>query len=285
MDRRVPIVRVLASLRMSVGHYENFPVASILLPARLRAPVRTIYRFARTGDDLADEGDLAPDVRLGQLAALGVQLDTIERGQSSDWPDLARAIREHRLPIQPFRDLLSAFSQDVTIHRYASFEPLLDYCRRSANPIGRLLLALYRCADERALAQSDAVCTALQLVNFWQDIAIDAARGRVYVPQSELARHGLREADIGADIAAAHLDPRWRTLMGALTEHARALMLSGVDLPQTLGGRVGVELRLVIQGGLRILRRIDAVQGDVFRHRPVLRSADWLVMGLRALRM
>src|SRR2546423_14296906 len=128
---------------MGVGHYENFPVASLLLPHRLRAPVRALYRFARTADDVADEGDASAATRLQQLADLAGQLDAIERGAANDWPDLDAAVRQHHLPIELLRDLLSAFSQDITVHRYADYPQLLDYCRRSANPVGRLMLVLF----------------------------------------------------------------------------------------------------------------------------------------------
>ena len=266
---------------MSVEHYENFPVASWLMPARLRPAVRAIYRFARTADDIADEGHQSDEERLFQLHALTLQLDAIEAGAASDWPDLAQEIRTHRLPLGLFRDLLSAFMQDVRVHSYASFDDLSDYCRRSANPIGRLLLALYEHSDEDELKQSDAICSALQLINFWQDVAIDLDKGRIYIPEAELRRFELQ----ATDVAQRRTDARWVALMRHLTEHARSMLLSGADLPHRLGGRIGFELRLVIQGGLRILERIDAVQGDVFTQRPTLRPIDWMRMTLRAVAM
>jgi squalene synthase HpnC len=270
---------------MGVDHYENFPVASLLLPPALRPPVQAIYRFARTADDLADEGDAAPAERLAALGALRMQLDRIEHGaghdDGHDWPDLAQAIRAHRLPMGLLRDLLSAFEQDVTVQRYADYPALLDYCRRSANPIGRLLLALFKREEPTLLAQSDAICSALQLVNFWQDIAIDWAKGRVYLPQSELDAHGVTEADI----AAQQVTPAWTRLLTAQTARARAMLESGAPLAQALAGRIGWELRLVVQGGLRIAERIDAVRGDVFRQRPTLGKTDWAVMAARAIRM
>ena len=266
---------------MAVEHYENFPVASLLLPAPLRAPVQALYRFARCADDIADEGDASDGERLARLAELGHQLDLIEAGKSSDWPQLADAVARHALPVALLRDLLSAFAQDVSVRRYADYESLLDYCRRSANPIGRLLLALYR-RDEALLCQwSDAICTALQLVNFWQDVALDWHKGRVYLPQSELRAHGVDETQIGARLA----DARWAALLAAQVQRARALLLSGAPLARALGGRIGWELRLVVQGGLRIAERIDAVAGDVFGQRPVLGGGDWALMTARALRM
>jgi squalene synthase HpnC len=265
---------------MGVGHYENFPVASLLAPPALRPAIRAIYRFARTADDLADEGDAAPAGRLGALAGLREQLDRIERGQSSDWPDLATAIRDHDLPVARLRDLLSAFEQDVTTTRYPTFDSLRDYCRRSADPVGRLVLALYRRGDDQALAWSDAICTGLQLTNFWQDIAVDWSKGRVYVPQEDLQRFGVPESQI----AAGRVDSAWSTLMHFEVERARRLLHSGAPLTRALPGRMGFELRLVVHGGLRILERINLCEGDVFRHRPRLVARDWLLMGWRSLR-
>lgn len=264
---------------MGVDHYENFPVASLLMPGRLRPAVRAIYRFARTADDIADEGDAMPAQRLAGLARLRAALDAIEAGGDGGWPDLAHAVRAHALPVEHFRALLSAFEQDVRVARYPDYEALRAYCRRSAEPIGRLLLALYRVADPPALRQSDDICTGLQLANFWQDVALDWRKGRVYLPQSELARFGLDERAIAARGAA----PQWPALMRAQTGYARRLLAGGRPLARRLPGRIGWELRLVVQGGLRILERIDRVDGDVFARRPTLRPADWLVVAGRAL--
>jgi squalene synthase HpnC len=264
---------------MSVGHYENFPVASWLMPASLRPAIRAIYRFARTADDLADEGEAVPTERLSALGALQTQLRAIEVGAASDWPDLAAAIREHQLQLPLFDDLLSAFSQDVVTVRYDSFEMLTDYCRRSANPIGRLLLQLFRRSEAELLQQSDAICTGLQLANFWQDIALDWQKGRVYLPRCDLSRFGVTEAHI----EHGTVDQCWQSLMGFEVQRTREFLQRGAPLARTLGGRVGLELRLVVQGGLRILERIDAVNGDVFSHRPKLSARDWTLMAWRAL--
>jgi len=269
-------------MRVAVDHYENFPVASRLVPAHLRPAVVAIYRFARAADDLADEGDAPPDARLAALAGYGTALDAIERGETPaapPFPELAAAVRRHRLPIPPLRDLLSAFSQDVTTPRYARYSDLLDYCRRSADPVGRLLLALYRCESPANVAASDAVCTGLQLTNFWQDIASDWQRGRVYVPQEDLARFGVTEAQLAGGIA----DARWRALLAFETARARALLDAGRPLVRALPLRLALELSAVIAGGRRILARIDAVGGDVFRQRPLLGPRDWVAVGFRAL--
>jgi squalene synthase HpnC len=264
---------------MGVGHYENFPVASLLAPPALRPAIRAIYRFARTADDLADEGDATAAERLRALAGLREQLDMVENGHSSEWPDLAAAIQAHALPLARFRDLLSAFEQDVTTTRYESFEDLRDYCRRSADPIGRLLLALYCRSDEQAVAWSDAICTGLQLTNFWQDVAVDWRKGRIYLPQDDLRRFGVTESQL----EAGRVDSAWSALMRFEVERTRRLLHSGAPLTRALPGRIGFELRLVVHGGLRILERIESCEGDVFHRRPLLVARDWLVMGWRSL--
>ena len=268
---------------MSVDHYENFPVASRLVPASMRDAVVAIYRFARTADDIADEGDAKPAQRLAELAGFAAELDRIERGetpQAGPFPALAQAIRRHALPVQPLRDLLSAFAQDVTVQRYETFEALLDYCARSANPVGRLMLALYGTRGKTALDASDAICSGLQLANFWQDVAIDWAKGRVYLPREDLRRFGVDEARIGEGSA----QPGWAALMRYQTARTRSMLLSGRALLPHLPLRLRLEISAVIAGGLRILERIDAVEGDVFASRPMLRKRDWALVGASALR-
>jgi squalene synthase HpnC len=267
---------------LSVGHYENFPVASRLVPARLRPAVVAVYRFARAADDLADEGDASPGARLSALDTFSHALDAIERGETpalAPFPELAAAIRRHGLPLQPFRDLLSAFRQDVTTTRYADYAALLDYCSRSANPVGRLMLALYGCTNEANVRASDAICTGLQLANFWQDVALDWAKGRVYVPQKDLARYDVTERRI----AAGRADGRWAALMQFECARARALLDAGRPLLPALPLRLRLEIAAVIAGGQRVLARIDRVRGDVFTQRPVLGPADWIVVAYRAI--
>lgn len=267
---------------MSVGHYENFPVASALLPRRYRRAVVAIYRYARAADDIADEGDAPPQDRLGALGDYARQLDAIERGDTPGDPlfaALAAAMREHRLPPTPLRDLLSAFAQDVTVTRYPDFDALGDYCRRSANPVGRLLLALYGCDDEANRAASDAICTGLQLANLWQDVAVDWRKGRVYVPLEDLARFGVTESQIAQGLC----DERWSRLMRFQTTRTRSLFARGRRLTRRLPWRAGLELAAVVAGGTRILERIDAVGGDVFRHRPTLGPLDWMIVAGRTL--
>jgi len=267
---------------MSIGHYENFPVASLLLPAPLRRPVSVIYRFARSADDFADEGDLAPPARLALLDGYREELDRLRAGRAPLAPlfrELGDVIASHRLPLSPFYDLLDAFSQDVTQLRYASFAELMAYCRRSADPVGRLMLHLYGKSDEANVALSDSVCSALQLINFWQDIEIDFLKNRIYLPQDEMERFGVTEAQIAARDASGG----WWNLLRFQIERARSLMLSGAPLALRLPGRVGLEIRTVVQGGLRILEKLERARGDVFRHRPVLRASDWPLLLCRAL--
>lgn len=263
-------------LCVSVGHYENFPVASLLLPAHLRAPVAIIYRFARDADDFADEGDDPPQRRLEKLDGYRRQLGA---PTESLLHQVQRIIQEHALPVRLFHDLLDAFAQDVTKARYASFAELLDYCRRSANPVGRLLLHLFKRTSETELAQSDAICTSLQLINFWQDAGIDFANGRIYLPQDELALHGVSERHLAEHVC----DSAWRGLMEFQVRRTRDLMLSGAPLGRGLPGRIGVEIRATVQGGLRILEKLERANYDMFRHRPALRWFDWPLLLAKSL--
>lgn len=269
---------------MPVDHYENFPVASLLLPKRLREPIEAIYRFARSADDIADEGNATPDQRLADLANYNEQLDRIGKNEPADGPifaPLAVVIRKWQLPLQLFRDLLDAFAQDVTKTRYTDYPELLDYCRRSANPVGRLLLHLVDRATPANLSRSDAICSALQMANFWQDIAIDWAKDRVYIPQEDLQRFGIEETHI----AAGRCDEKWRALIDFQTARTTSLMQSGMPLVHDLPGRMGWEIRFTVQGGLRILEKTRQVRGDVFRHRPTLNLIDWVQILSRTLKM
>ena len=267
---------------MAINHYENFPVASVLLPARLRRPVELIYAFARQADDFADEGDSPASVRLANLAGFARQLDLIENREtpsSALFTDLASIIREFELPIDPFRDLLSAFSQDVVKTRYAGFGEVMDYCRRSANPVGRLMLHLYRATEPRSLALSDNICTSLQLINFWQDVEIDYRKNRIYLPADEMAEYAVTESQIANRNAAAN----WRDLMLFQIDRTRRMLLAGAPLGRTLPGRIGLEVRMIVMGGNRILEKLQASGGDVFRERPALRAFDWMLMLYRCL--
>ncbi len=267
---------------MGVTHYENFPVASVLLPKRLRRPVQLIYAFARSADDFADEGDMTNEARLSRLDQYRQQLDAIERNETLKQPlfaELAPMISAHRLPLELFRDLLSAFSQDVTKNRYANFGEVMDYCRRSANPIGRLLLHLYQAAHPRNLALSDGICSSLQLINFLQDIEIDFRKNRVYLPQDELQLFSVSEDQI----ARQHANGNWRAFMFYQIDRARRMLQAGAPLGSALPGRIGLELRMIVMGGERILKKLHDRGGDIYRFRPVLRPMDWVYMLYRSL--
>lgn len=275
----------------AITHYENFPVASWLCPPHLRPAIAAIYWFARTADDLADEGDAPANVRLEALSAYKNDLLAIAQHEahSGRWPEvfepLAPVLRDFSLPVPLLSRLLAAFEQDVRYtsegRRYQTDAELLDYCTRSANPVGRLLLHLYDVSDEFSLAQSDEICSALQLINFWQDVKVDAARDRWYVTAQALEQFGVSEADFLKD--SAH--PNASLLMAAYAHKARSLMLNGAPLACRIPGRAGWELRLVVQGGLRILDKIEALNFETWRARPKLGLMDFPVMLWRAWRM
>jgi squalene synthase HpnC len=272
---------------LPVDHYENFPVASWLVPARLRPPIEAIYGFARGADDIADEGYLPDAERLKGLDRYLAALDAIEGGRAppAEFARIAEAIRGYDLPIGLLRDLIDAFKQDVMKKRYATFAEVMDYSRRSANPIGRLVLHLIeRVTRAKAGAQSDpglrrddaqrsdAICSALQIINFWQDVALDWEKGRVYIPTEDLERFGVSERQI----AEARADAKWSELMAFECARARQMLASGAPLGNSLPGRMGLEIRATVAGGATILDKIEAAHGDVFRHRPVLTKLDWI---------
>jgi squalene synthase HpnC len=278
---------------VSIEHYENFPVASWLSPPALRPAIMAIYRFARTADDLADEGDATPARRLEDLAGYRADLRAVAAGQapSPRWAaavfaSLGPVIARFHLPVRLLEDLLDAFEQDLVKTDYATRAELLDYCRRSANPVGRLLLHLYGIGDEEALRRSDAICSALQLINFWQDFTVDGPRGRIYAPLEDRLRHGVE----GQDLLALRDGPAARALIESLCGWARALMLEGAPLVHRIPGRAGWELRLVVQGGLRILDKLRAGRFDALRRRPTIGASDaplllWRALSMTATRM
>ena len=278
-------------------HYENFPVASWLCPPRLRPPIAAIYGFARTADDIADEGDASADERLADLTDFRADLAAVASGRaaSARWPTvfgpLAVAMAKFGLPEALLADLLSAFMQDIRKTRdggaYADRTELLDYCRRSANPVGRLLLHLYGVAEPQALRQCDAICTALQLINFWQDPSVDLPRGRFYLPLADCTAQGLaRESfDSFRPMSSAQPPRQAIALMAHEAAWARELMQQGAPLVHRLLGRAGWELRLVVQGGLRILDKIEALGFDTFSERPTIGKGDAPLLAWRTLWM
>lgn len=272
-----------ACAKAAFGHYENFPVASVLLPPAMRPHVAAVYAFARAADDFADEGALSTASRLhlldGWLQRLHEAVDSGIEGPSArdGEPDHAPAvflalgdtIRRHRLPVALFEDLLSAFRQDVTVVRYGSWADLLDYCRRSANPVGRLVLRIAGHQDARMDSWSDAICTALQLTNFWQDIKVDFDRGRVYMPLDELRAHGAGVSEL----AGGRATPAWQRALAAAVTRTRALFASGRPLCDAVAGRLRYELRATWLGGTRVLDRAARAEGALIA-RPHLGVSD-----------
>ena len=274
-----------------ITHYENFPVASWLCPPHLRPAIAAIYWFARTADDLADEGDVTANQRLDELAAFRADLMAASKAQSTStrWPQvftpLVTAIAKYSLPINHLDDLLSAFEQDIRKTRdgqgYANDAELHDYCARSADPVGRLLLHLYGITDATALGYSDNICTALQLINFWQDISQDIPRGRFYLTDAACAKFNVSRADL------INLKQTQNTtdLIAAQAVNTLAMMQKGSKLVHLIPGRAGWELRFVVQGGLRNLDKIKALDYAMLEKRPKLTKLDYVVIGWRALWM
>lgn len=284
-----PIVE--QSLTLANHHYENFPVASVFLPQHLREPISLIYSFARQADDFADEGDLTIEQRLGLLNHFQDELDLLHayiKPQTAFFVALGNMIKAKNLPYEPFYDLLNAFRQDVTKTRYADYDEVLDYCTRSANPIGRLLLHLYGQSNANNIKLSDNICSALQIINFLQDIAVDFKKNdgkqRIYMCQDEMAAFGITELQIKDYVDGTQIaDENWQQFILFNLHRANAMLYAGKSLGRILTGRIGFEMRMVIAGGERIIHKISNVNGDIFRHRPTLNRADWIVIFLKAL--
>ena len=286
-----------ACTQLARSHYENFPVASLLVPRRMRPAIAAVYAFARRADDFADEPGYVPDERLRLLDDWQRRLDAAAAGTvSGDAADdlifvaVADAMRRHQLPASLFSDLLSAFRQDVTTTRYERWDDVLDYCRRSANPVGRLVLRIAGHRDDALDRSSDALCTALQLTNFWQDFARDWQNGRLYVPRADCESFGAREEALDAVIGypgraqaspEKRLPPEWRAAMGEMARRTRQLFADGRKVCEGVRGRLRYELRFTWHGGSRILERIERSDFDVL-HRPALGAGDAISILWRA---
>ena len=274
-------------LQLARAHYENFPVASWLLPAGMRPSIAAVYAFARIADDFADEGTRSREERLLLLDDWSRRLALAAAGQpATDDSDagavfvaVADTMRAHRLEASLFEDLLSAFRQDVTVARYVTWTDVLDYCRRSANPVGRLVLRIAGYRDDRMDAAADAVCTALQLTNFWQDLERDWQKGRIYVPQDALGRHGATESAL----EARQMTPPWRAALAECVARTREHFAAGRAIADLVSGRLRWELRATWHGGMRILERLEAVDFDAFSARPALGARDLGVIAWRTL--
>ncbi|CAB3800152.1 squalene synthase HpnC [Paraburkholderia fynbosensis] len=271
---------------MDVDQYENFPVPSVLLPKALRAPVDIIYQVVRTAADVADEGDWSAVERHARLADLRAGLDAVAQRRAAPvhpllFGKLAGVVAQYKLPLAPFYELLDACAQDIGTRRYGDRAALLDYCRRSANPLGHLMLHLADAATPDNLADADAICTASQLISFWLDVAADWKRDRVYLPLADLRRFGVTEAQIANGI----VDNAWQALMAHEVSFVRDMLVRSAPLALRIPGRLGIELCVAVHGGLRFLERIEKAGYDVFRERPVLGTFDWCVVALRAVVM
>jgi len=266
--------------RLADRHYENFPTASLVLPASVRPAIAAIYAFARTADDFADEDEFE-----------GRRLELLEqwrhlllesaagRPKGEVFTALNVAILRHDLPVVELDKLIQAFEQDCVTPRYQSHEQVLDYCTRSANPVGRLVLATHGIEDAASISWSDAVCTGLQLTNFWQDVGIDLGKDRIYLPLQDMERFGVTEEALFRKEAT----PAFRELLAFEVARTRAIFAEGYPLVQTARGRLGLWLRLVWAGGNGILDRIERAEFDVFSRRPKLRKLDWAALLLPAL--
>jgi squalene synthase HpnC len=286
----VPAARISAALQngfearwMDVEQYENFPVPSVLLPKALRAPVDIIYQVVRTAADIADEYDWSVAERHARLADLRAGLDAVAQRSVAPvhallFGKLASVVAQYKLPLAPFYDLLDACAQDIDTSRYADRAALLDYCRRSANPLGHLMLHLVDAATPENLADADAICTASQLISFWLDVAVDWKKDRVYLPLADLRRFGVTEAHIANGV----VDDAWRALMAHEVAFVRDMLVRSAPLALRIPGRLGIELCGAVHGGLRFLERIENAGYDVFRKRPVLSAFDWCLVALRA---
>lgn len=274
-------------LDIAQRHYENFPVASRLLPRQVRPHIAAIYAFARIADDFADEGTRTPEARLALLEDWRARLHRAAAGETAgDGSDagaiflaLGDSMRRFELEVQLFDDLLDAFRQDVTVKRYETWSDLLEYCRRSANPVGRLVLRVHGYRDEGMDRCSDAVCTALQLTNFWQDLELDLRKDRLYVPLEE-TRKAMASVE---DLRRRQITPEWRRVMSSVVARTREVFATGRPIADLVHGRLRWELRATWLGGVRILDRLAAVDFDVFSSRPTLGVVDGIVIGTRAL--
>ncbi len=262
-------------------HYENFPVASFLLPNEFRIPIRLVYAFARVADDIADEGNESKEYRLQRLSEWEGEFRGAMAGdnRSSFFQELAKTVEKYAIPPSLFYDLIAAFRMDAGGKEYYTFDDLLFYCRHSANPVGRILLHLFNCANDVTGKFSDAICTALQLTNFWQDLSIDIQRNRVYIPYEDFARFGLTadalRSNGGTDAA--------RLLLKFQVERTKKLFLDGRPLLRMIDKRFALELRLTYLGGMRILEKVEHLGYDTLHHRPVLSHIDWAFIGIRSL--
>ncbi len=266
---------------LAESHYENFPVGSFLLPKEFRGPIRLVYAFARVADDIADEGSDPEEARLRRLDEWEGEFRKAAAGNSGMpfFRDLHGSIVKYAIPTSLFLDLITAFRMDASGKDYDTFEDLLFYCRHSANPVGRILLHIFNCANTETERLSDYICTALQLANFWQDLSVDIERNRVYIPREDFERFGLRAADMrngGGNDAI-------RALIQFQVERTKKFFHDGKPLLRSIDKRFALELRLTYHGGLRIAEKVERLGGNILHQRPVLSQYDWALIALRSL--
>lgn len=263
---------------LAARHYENFPVASRLLPSRLRKHIAALYAFARIADDFSDEAEYE-GVRRERLLEWRSQLKSLDTPRHPVFLALGQTIKELELPVQLFDDLLSAFLQDTEKNRYATFDEVLDYCRRSANPVGRIVLLIHGYKDAELFELSDRICTALQLANFWQDLAVDLKKDRIYVPDEDFRRFGYSEADLRMGL----VNDKFTALMKHEVSRALTLFEAGRPLPNRLDFPLSWEIRLTWLGGREVLRKIRKQGFDTLTSRPALSKVDWIPLLVRSL--
>ncbi len=265
----------------AAGHYENFPVASFLIPRRLRKHVAIVYKFARIADDIADEGNDSPEERLKKLSEFEYDFRSALKSGSKNpfWAALINTIDEFNLSPGYFLDLISAFKQDVVKSRYADFGELLDYCKRSANPVGRLILELWKINDEKAKYFSDKVCTALQLTNFYQDVSVDLKKNRIYIPLNEIEKFGVKENDF----YKSEINDKFKKLMIYQIERTEKLFNEGEQLLDYLYGLLKYEIAWTILGGKKILYKIKKNDYNVLKKRPALHKFEFIGLFFKAI--
>ena len=273
----------LTELDLTVDHYENFPVGSLLLPQKLRTPVKQIYHFSRLADDIADEGNIAASERILALSEYENSFKQHLQKQKTDnhlFLALSNTITKHKLPTALFFDLLAAFKQDIYKKRYQIFDEILQYCAKSANPVGRLMLHLFDQATTENLYLSDKVCTSLQLINFLQDIEWDYKNAdRIYLPLEEFNKFGITEKQIGL----GHPNYMWEQFMAFQIRRTETILEEGATIGSRVGGRFGLELKIIVEAAYRVLRKLKDINGDIFSNRPVVTKKDWLGIIWRAV--
>ncbi len=260
--------------RLATTHYENFPVGSLLAPRDLRKHIHAIYAFARVADDLADEGQAPPEDRIRDLDRCQDQLNLSFTGAPQEPLFVALSDTVHRcsLPKALFDDLLQAFRMDVTTTSFERYQDLLGYCSKSANPIGRLVLAVFGCSTRETAILSDQLCTGLQLANFWQDLSVDIRKGRIYLPLEDVERFGYTKDDL----RGGTVNDAFRELMHFQIERTKGLFSASAPLTRMVTPRLGLELRLTWNGGMTILRKIEEAGYNVLRTRPIITTGDKL---------